>query len=122
MAKFFLQPCRLREDKLVPTKEPKVEFKWLDLVSRLAPSKSKNAQMVLRRMERGCFIGLVLNEQTKEAVNFLLLNPDRSGSVKALLRKDPSFERRLIEVFRVEDFAWDAKMEELGSASAEAAA
>lgn len=117
MARFVLQPCKLRDAWFIPTKDVPIELQWMDLCARLAPSQTKNAQMVLRRLERGCFIGLVLNEKVKQAVNFLYLTPDRSGNAKGLVKKDPTFERRLIEVFRVEDFVWDSTLQEIPSTS-----
>jgi hypothetical protein len=115
MASFVLQPCKIRENRLVPTKDEAVTLSWDDFCKRLAPSRSLRAKSNLRRAGTNAFIGLLRNAQTQEPCNFILQNQDRSGSIEWLLKQDPSFSNRLLEVYRVESAEWDIKLEELGS-------
>lgn len=114
MASFTMQRCRLRENKLVPMKEPPAEFSWEELLKRVAPSKSTKAKIQLRKMQTGAFVGVTKTPQG-ETSNFLLLNTNRTGKIDWLLRQDPTFAARLVEVFRVESVKWDDKLEEFHS-------
>ncbi len=112
MSTFILQPCKLREDRFVPTKAEPMQVGWVDLCNRLAPNKSPQALMTLRRLEHSAYVGLALDLKTKNAQNFFLMNFDRSNRVGWLLKKDPSFSERLIEVYRVDGVTYDSKVEE----------
>ncbi len=119
MASFLLQPCHLRGDRFVPSKEAPIEVSWHDLLDRLAPSKSSKAKNQLRSgMRMGGFVGLTRHSKSPEPCNFVLQNQDRSGKIGWLLKQDPSFSERLIEVFRIEALAWDDKVEELDNGQA----
>lgn len=115
MATFRLQKCHLRQDRLVPTKDEPVSVSWEDLLNRVAPSKSRNAKLQLRTMKRGTFVGLTKSPDAKERCNFLLHNTNNTGKIDWLLKKDPSFATRLLEVYRIESFTWDSKIEEAGA-------
>lgn len=95
------------------TRAGPLEFSWDDLVRRLAPSKSTRAKQQLRSVRTGAFIGVTENAQTKEKCNFVLLNTNRTGKIDWLLKQDPTFPRRLVEVFRVDAVSWDDKLQEL---------
>ena len=113
MASFILQPCRLRADRLVPTKDEVVTFEWEDLVERLAPSKSLQAKMTLRKLQKGAFIGTTRQAESQSPTNFLLVMPDRSGRIGGLIKQDPSFPERLLEVFQVQSVDWDDSLDEI---------
>ena len=112
MANFVLQPCKLKDNRFVPTKEEPITLDWGDLLTRVAPSKSYKAKLGLRSMKKGAFVGKTRNNGVE--TNFIILNADTTGKVKWLLKQDPTFVNRLIEVFRVEDVSWDDKVEEIG--------
>ena len=118
MAKFTLTKCKLREDKFV--KEAAFDSfstDWDQLVERLAPSKTKEALMNLRQLQPGAFVGLARDKNNPENIrNFVLLNTDRSAKLDWVLKKDPSFEDRLIEVYKVEHVQLDATVLEMGPA------
>lgn len=114
MARFVLQLCRLRSQTLVPRRdENPLDLDWDGLVARLAPAKTQQAMMTLRRLQVGAFVGLSRHPSTDQVGNFLLINPDRSGRLGWLLAQDRSFSNRLIEVFRVQEAEWDHKFEDV---------
>lgn len=112
MAKFLLRPCKVRGGHIVDSKDEAVEMDWDALCKKLAPSKDRQALMNLRTLQIGAFVGLSTNTRLRRVGNFVLLNQDRSGNLRWILKKDPEFERRVLEVYRVEDVRWDSKVVE----------
>jgi len=103
MAKFLLQPCKLRVDRLVPQKgtEP-IELTWRELAEKLAPSRDVQALRTLYRAQAGSFLGLVRDRNNpKKLVNFCFLAQDRRGSLAGILMRDASFAARLVEAYQV---------------------
>jgi hypothetical protein len=114
MARFVLQPCHLREGKLAPLKgtQPLV-LDWSGLVEKLAPSREARARMTLKSMQPGAYVGTVQDQNNpKIARNFVFANQDRSAHVDWILKKDPTFETRLLDVYRVDEVRWDAAVTE----------
>lgn len=114
MARFVLKPCKLREEWLVPVKdEQPLVLSWRELCKKLAPSGDVKALSALRLLQVNSYVGLTKTRGQGEQVgNFVLTNQDRSGHLKRVMDKDHSFASRLIEVYRVEEVAWDAKLVE----------
>ncbi len=113
MARYVLQPCKLREDQLVPQKGVgTVEYDWNKLQETFAPSKSRTALLNISNLRVGQYVGLVRRADASEVTNFTLMNQDRTGRVDWLLKKDPSFEKRLVSVYKVEVAERDARIEE----------
>jgi hypothetical protein len=115
-----LQPCHLREGKFAPIKgsEP-VEFDWAALVRALAPSQELAALKTLRAIRPGAYVGTTKDLVTKDKIrNFLLLNQDRSAKLTWILKKDPQFEARLLEVFRVDVVQWESTIVEFDTPGA----
>lgn len=100
--RFVLLPCRLREDKLVPEKgtEP-ITLDWRELAAKLAPSNRIEALKTLKHVQRGAYIGLLDQGKNKPPSNFCFIAQDRSGNVADVLRRNPMFGDRLIEVYKV---------------------
>lgn len=114
MARFVLQPCKLRAGWIVPLKNTDtVTLGWDELKTRLAPSGEYKARSALRAMQPGGFVGL-LKSRGDRITNFVFVNIDRSGNVGWWMKSDPTLEDRLVEVFRVEEVVWDDSMAELG--------
>jgi len=113
MARFVLTPCKLRETWLVPQKnQPPIILTWPELLARLAPSRDARAVGNLQFLQPQSFVGLLQN-QSKTPSNFVMTNADRSGSVERVLKRDPTFAGRLVEVFRVEEATYDSRMTEI---------
>lgn len=122
MANFLLQPCKIRENRFVPTKDEAVAFDWADLCTRLAPSESVKAKSSLRRAESQGFIGLTRHEASGESCTFVFCNQDRSNSIDWLIKQDPSFPGRVLEVYRVESIDWEEiQLEERGTSKSRTA-
>ena len=107
MARYLLQPCKLREDRIVPIKNVgPVEFTWKELVERLAPSRTDKALKSLYFLQPGSFVGLLKHphprKREREVVNFVYVGQGRTGIISGPLARDPSFASRVIEVYRVE--------------------
>lgn len=115
MARFKLRPCKLREDQLVPSKEPDLVLDWRELVRQLAPSREIRARQNLHQLQPQAFVGLL--QHSKGPVNFVLLNADRSGYLGTIMAKDATFAGRLLEVYRVEEAVWDSKVSEVPGVS-----
>jgi hypothetical protein len=117
VARFVLQPCKLRENRLVPLKNTApVEFTWKELVERLAPSRTDKALKSLYFLQPGSFVGLLKHpnprKREKEVVNFVYVGQGRTGLLLGPMAQDPTFAERLIEVYRVEKAEKDMKMSE----------
>ncbi len=119
MARFVLQPCKLREDRLVPVKGADTEeVTWRELVVKLAPSADIKALRTLYYIQQGAYIGLLQhpNNPNKE-VNFCFVAQDRSGLVTEIIRRDPSFAKRLTTVYLVLKADRGAQLAEQGDAN-----
>lgn len=132
MARFVLTPCRIRADHVVPDGEP-LELDWPQVAALLAPSRSYEALMTLRRMSTNAYVGLKMRplptgvyvplerkeavnaERKKLPVNFLFQSPNRGNEIGWLLKRSPSFVEDVISVYRVDIALFDAKVEELSS-------
>jgi len=102
MSRFVLQPCRLREDRLVPEKgsEP-ITMTWRELAGKLAPSNRFEALKTLQHVQNGAFVGLLDRGEGLPPSNFCFVAQDRSGNISEVIRRSPAFAKRLIEVYRV---------------------
>jgi len=113
MARFVLQPCAIREARFVPKrKEEPIEFDWPALRARLAPSSSGPAQANLCRLEPLMFVGLIRTRHGP--ANFIYQDGGRRGFAGVLLRKDPTFLDRIVEVFRVVEVEYGGRCVEQG--------
>ncbi len=116
MARFVLTPCKLREDRMVPSGAPVLTLDWAQLAAKLAPSKANIALMTLRRLRPTAFVGLLKAVPPKTGVsNFVLMNADRENKIGWLLKKQPDFPDRLVDLYLVEEALFDARMEEISS-------
>lgn len=120
MATFKLQPCKVREDHLVPTKDEVVSLSWTELVEHLAPSGSYKARLTLRNLKKGAYVGLLRNAKNPSVPpgTFFVHNPGSSNNIKWILNKDPFFSERVVQLYRVLEAEWDYEVEEFsGSGS-----
>lgn len=111
--RFLLQPCKLRDNRVVPTDDPPVEYSWQSLCAKFAPARTREAMLPLRSLQLGAYVGLVRGPKGAPA-NFVFVNADRSGKLSGALIKDSSFPERVIEVYRADKVDWGARTIELG--------
>mgnify|MGYP001574908788 CR=1 FL=1 len=119
MAKIKMVECRLRETKLVPIKGKEYEeFDLKELVAKwqLTPSQNATHLRVLRMLKPDCFVGRSTHPTTGVPGLFYWHDATNKNDVASLLKRDPSFSNRLVEVWRVESAQWDSKFEETSDA------
>jgi hypothetical protein len=103
VARFVLQPCKLRADRLVPVKgSDTIELTWRELAAKLAPSRDVQALKTLYHAQQGAYLGLVRDPRNpQKLVNFCFMAQDRGNSISPIMTRDPSFGRRLVEAYQV---------------------
>lgn len=115
-AEFVLRPAKLRDGKFVPDRKAEsITLTWKELVERLAPSKSRASGVLLRSLHPGMFVGTRSHEQ-QQVSTFGFDAAGRSRDASQVLRRDPTFEQSVIELFLVEGVDWEMKLQELGAA------
>ena len=115
MSKFVLRRCHVRDGILAPTKDQEaLTVDWPKLTEMLAPSKTREALMTLKSLRVGAFVGLTKKKQGSIS-NFMLLNQDRSATLEWVLKRDPEFEAKLLEAYRVDEIVWDSSIVEAGN-------
>lgn len=114
MARFVLQRCKVRLDRAVLLKdEPPCELDWGGLVQRFAPGGRIDARVNMRNNLRvGGFVGLIKRRGKEEVANFVLFHPARNGNLGWVLRADPTFSERVVEIHKVSEIEWDHKFQE----------
>lgn len=104
---------RLVDDK---TSEP-LELTFDQLVKKLVPNLDVNEAIKLGHLKPGSFVGLVQGSRTPErVVIFVLHNEDQTGELGFVLKRDPTFETRLIQAWRVIECGYDRKVTEMPGA------
>jgi hypothetical protein len=115
MASVALVPARLRDGKLIPVRgTPPNTLTWVELRNRLAPTRSKQALMLLRALRPGCFVGT--RRLGPKQVTFTLDAVGRSNALPRAIQTDPEFERSLVEVFYVDAVDWESGIVEARTA------
>ena len=98
MASVVLVPARLRDGKLIPVRGASSStLAWEEFRNRLAPTRSKQALMLLRALRPGCFVGT--RRLGPKQVTFTLDAVGRSNALPKAVQTDPEFEKSLVEVF-----------------------
>ena len=116
MARFELQPCKVRGTRVVPTKEPMLVIESLpELIERFCKNPSPIDRQRIQEIKRDVYIGTTKGSLTGKDTMFLLLNHNRASNDFAWVTKGNSDALdNLKEVFKVIDVRWDAKFVELG--------
>jgi len=108
MASFLLTPCKIREGWLVPKKgEPSIEVNWPQLCERLAPTGSLPGRQTLRKAAAVGAYALLVRQSSGAVTNVVLRNPDLSGDIRGILKRDPTLEGRVLAAYRFEAVKWD---------------
>jgi hypothetical protein len=109
VASFLLTPCKIREGWLVPQKDTaQLTLEWPALCALLAPSGTVQAKASLRKGAAPSAYAVLLSHPSGFVSNVLLRNADLSGDIRGVLKRDPSFESRVVGAFRFEQVSWDA--------------
>ena len=115
MARFLLQPCKVREDRVVPTAEPPLELDGRQLIEKLAPAKIPEELRRLRAARLGSFVGRCKGSRTGRDVLFTVWNPDRSNRIGWLLKTDAAFPERVLEIYKLVELDWGSRFVEIDS-------
>jgi hypothetical protein len=111
VGKIVLQKCKIRAETLVVDRKQLLEtMEWAAFQEKFAPDLGRESLLKLQNVRLGAFVGL--SQVRDNVVNFILINPDLSGDISWILKKDPSFEGRIVEVYRVELVEWDGVIAE----------
>ena len=115
MAEFVLQPFRHRAGKLaLDRRKEAITLTSQELFEKFGLDASNPMDRLrVQHMRPGGFVGISIGRASQQPVCFVLDNVDRSPSYEWVLQKDPSFEDRIQEVFRIERALRDAKVEEV---------
>jgi len=69
--------------------------------------------MALRSLQPGAYVGTLKDRQNPKLLrNFVIMNQDRSSRLAWVLKKDPEFEERLVDVYRVDEVKWESVVQE----------
>lgn len=112
MPSFLLQPCKLREDRVVRQRgvDP-VVMSGQEVIARfLLDMRVPQDQFAFRKLAPASYIGLAKSALNGRPVRFYLRNDDLSGDVSWILKRDPTFASRLLEVWLVERAEWDSRV------------
>jgi len=111
-SRFELQPCRVRDDKVVPTGEENLVFDLAEFVKAFNVSGQRADRVKLRQTRVGGFIGFCTGSRTKRDALFILWRPDRGNEINFLLKRDPTFPERCKVIFKVIEADWGSRMVE----------
>lgn len=126
MARFVLQPCKLREDKFVPLsgEPPTVLSSWEELC-KFFERNPKNPRDVglraLQAMDTSGYLGVLKKPEGGTRI-FHLWNRGRGNKVAWLIKKIPEFPSLLERVYFVQSVVWDARTVEMGISAKESRA
>ena len=79
------------------------------MFQRFAVSGALEAKKSILRLRPMSFFGL-LKDETGLTRNFTIFIPSRDNKIDWLLKQDPTFASRLLEVYEVESVQLDAKI------------
>lgn len=111
MFKIVLHPCKVLQNKLIPTSEETLELDWSAYSSLLAPSKTKTALINLRRAKISSYVGLV-RDYRGNIINFVFMAPDRTNKINWLLAKDKDFDKKIVSIYQVKSLVMDGSIKE----------
>ena len=98
--KIVLQPYKIRETKLVIKDEVPLTLTWEELKKLLAPSNTKTALLLLRKIKISSFVGL-LKKQNGTLTNFLYVPNDTKEKIAPLVKQLPDVITRLDSLYKV---------------------
>lgn len=115
MSRFVLQPCKIRENRVVRTDEEEVVLTVKELVAKFAPTRLRTELAKLRTIRIGGYVGRSKSGRTGKDVLFFIWRDDRSNDLAFLLKADPNFPDRMKEIYRVAEVNWGTSIEEIES-------
>lgn len=114
MPSFTLLPCRHRGGKFVARRESEpVELELQALVEKFGinPSLPRDMQKICM-LQPNAYVGTTRTSKGGRN-SFVLRNHDRSSNFAWVHKQDPTFEGRIVEVYRVDRAEWDSSLTEV---------
>jgi hypothetical protein len=117
MAQFVLQPYRHRQGKLaLDRRQEPLTLNVDELFEKFGLSAQNPLDRLrVQAMKPGAFVGISLGRASQKPVCFVLDNADRSPSYEWILKRDPTFDERIKEVYRIESALWDSSVQEVST-------
>lgn len=109
MPSYVLQPCKLRQDRLCATDAPTQTLSWRSLLDKFVPHRDRQEAQKLLALRVGSYIGLGPSKRGGKAA-FVINVPDRSNSIRFLLKQSPHIGDAFEELYRVEEVLADASV------------
>lgn len=112
MPKFELVPCKIREDRVVRKKGAEsVAFTGPELMRKFLLDPGNRIDLVLfRSLVPESYIGLSKSSRNGRPVRFYLRNDDLTGDLSWVLKRDPTFADRVLEVWLIDRSEWDSRV------------
>jgi len=110
--RFVFQPCKVREDRIVPLDDAPLVFTTRELIDRFVPQRDPLALRMLRSIRVNSYYGLIKNGAGDSVTNFVFMRDDRKNTLSFHLKKDPTVGERIVEVFRVDEVDWGSRFSE----------
>jgi hypothetical protein len=110
--RFELQPCKIREDRVVPSGEENVVFTMPEFVKNFSVTGMRDERVKLRQARIGAFIGVCTGSRSKQPTLFVIWRNDRDNVIDYLLKRDRSFPERCQTIFKVVDADWGSRVTE----------
>lgn len=110
--RFELQPCKIREDRVVPTGEESLVFTMPEFVKNFTVTGQRDERVKMRQARTGAFIGVCDGSRTKQPTLFVIFRNDRANAIDFLLKRDRSFPERCKTIFRVVEADWGSRVTE----------
>lgn len=115
MARFELQPCKVRGTRIVPTQDEMLVIESLpDLIGRFCKNPSPRDRTLIQAIKKDAFVGVTKGSVTGKETMFVLFNHNRaSNEFGWLTRGNKQALDNLMEIFRVVDVQWDSSFSEV---------
>ena len=112
VARFELQPCKIRENRVVPNGEDNVVLDLAEFVKKFTITGQPAERGKMRAARVGAFIGVCTGSRSGQPTLFVIWREDRFGDINFLLRKDQTFPDRCHAIFKVVEADWGSRVEE----------
>jgi hypothetical protein len=110
MKSVILKKCRVMDRCFAEESGDSREVSLSKFKSEFIPAEDTNGSYKIPLIKPGAYIG---KSETKLGTRFfVLINPEMSSDISWVTRKDPSFTKRISNVYRVESVTWDGQVQE----------
>ena len=111
LSRFELQPCKIREDRVVPSGEENLVFDLAEFVKAFSITGNIHVDRAKIRQTRvGGYIGVCTGSRSKRDTLFVIWRPDRGNGIDFLLRLDRTFPERCKVIFKVIEADWGSRV------------